>query len=196
MAELDRYPWSGHRGILGKGSYPWMANEEVLARFGGAGRKAIAGYRRFMEEGMSLGHDPTMTGGGLVRSLGGWSQVRAVQRKGQREASDERILGSGDFVQAVLREAEERQLRQTTHRLRGRTIVDIIDEECGKAGINRSEITGGVRRNVVSKTRALIAWRSREELGLGAAEIARHLGVATAAVTRAIERVNKPNMSR
>ena len=83
MAELDCYPWSGHHGILDTGRYPWMATEAVLARFGGVGRKARAGYQHFVEEGMSLGHDPTMSGGGLVRSLGGWSQVRAVQRKGQ-----------------------------------------------------------------------------------------------------------------
>ncbi|GBD98785.1 hypothetical protein BMS3Abin07_00812 [bacterium BMS3Abin07] len=37
-------------------------------------------------------------------------------------------------------------------------------------------------------TRALIAYRSIEELGLSTAEIARHLGVATSTVTRAIAR--------
>lgn len=193
LEELDRYRWSGHRGILGKARYPWMAAEEVLGRFGGSGRKAIAGYRRFVEEGLSLGHDPTMSGGGLVRSLGGWSQVRAVRRKGDREPSDERILGSGDFVQTVLREAEEKQLRQMTHRLSGRTIADITDEECQKAGISCAEITGGVRRAAVSSARARIACRSREELGLSAAEIARHLGVATPAITRALSRIEKEN---
>ena len=41
----------------------------------------------------------------------------------------------------------------------------------------------------MSRTRVLIAYRSREELGLSAAEIARHLGVATSSITRAIEKM-------
>ena len=36
-----------------------------------------------------------------------------VSKEGEEESSDERILGGGDFVEEVLREAEERQLRQT-----------------------------------------------------------------------------------
>ncbi len=36
-----------------------------------------------------------------------------------------------------------------------------------------------------------IAYRSREELGLSAAEIARHTGVSTSGITRAIEKVVK-----
>ncbi|MDH4101513.1 MAG: transposase [Nitrospirota bacterium] len=191
IEELGHYRWSGHRAVLGKARYPWMAVNEVLDRFGGTGRQSVAGYRRFVAEGMQMEHDPTMSGGGLVRSLGGWSQVIAARRKGNRDASDERILGNGDFVEAVLRETEERQLRQMKHRLSGLTIADIIGEECKKAGIGRVEVTSGARRALVSRTRALIACRSRDELGLSAAEIARHLGVATSAVTRAIGRVEK-----
>jgi DNA-binding XRE family transcriptional regulator len=37
----------------------------------------------------------------------------------------------------------------------------------------------------------MIGLRSREELGLSAAEMARHLGVNTSGITSAIERVEK-----
>jgi transposase len=43
----------------------------------------------------------------------------------------------------------------------------------------------------VSGVRALIAHRCSEEMGLPAAEIARHLGVTTSTIIRAVERVNK-----
>ena len=41
MAELDRYPWTGHRAIIDKAKYPWMDTATVLAQFGGTKRKAI-----------------------------------------------------------------------------------------------------------------------------------------------------------
>ncbi|HWR57285.1 MAG TPA: HTH domain-containing protein [Thermodesulfovibrionales bacterium] len=45
--------------------------------------------------------------------------------------------------------------------------------------------------HVVSGTRAAIAMRSRGELGLPAATIAREIGVSTSAITKAIERIEQ-----
>jgi putative transposase len=106
---------------------------------------------------------------------------------GQGEDSDERILGDGDFVEAVLQEVEERQLRQLKVRRRGGTVGDIIKEECGRAGANVAGLIQGNRRSLVSSVRALIAHRCIEEMGLPAAEIARHLGVRTSSIIRAVE---------
>jgi len=65
------------------------------------------------------------------------------------------------------------------------------NEECKKAGISPLEIRHGFRRRPVSRLRAVIALRSRTELGLFTAEIARHLGVATSNFARAIDKVEK-----
>ena len=47
--------------------------------------------------------------GVVVRSLGGWSAVKKLRLKGQdRVKGDERILGDGEFVTALLSEANER----------------------------------------------------------------------------------------
>ncbi|MCK7482228.1 MAG: hypothetical protein M0C28_37560 [Candidatus Moduliflexus flocculans] len=48
-----------------------------------------------------------MTGGGLIRSAGGWSAVKEAYRDGIRLASDERLLGSSEFVERTLKEAGE-----------------------------------------------------------------------------------------
>jgi response regulator of citrate/malate metabolism len=82
---------------------------------------------------------------------------------------------------------EDRQLRQLRHIREGRTIDQIIKEECGKQGVAKVEIQGGSKRWTVSAVRARIALRGREDLGLSAAEIARHLGVNTSSITRAVE---------
>ncbi len=91
----------------------------------------------------------------------------------------------------LLVEAQERDIRQLKLRRSGKTIGDIIKEECEKGRVSSLELKGGSRRRRVSRTRALIAYRSIDELGLSTAEIARSLGVNTSAVSRAIERVEK-----
>jgi hypothetical protein len=189
IEELDRYPFCGHRTIIGKAEHPWTDADYVLLQFGSTKRKGLAEYRKFMREGVALGHQPELTGGGLLRSLGGWSQVVARRRTGKEEEGDERILGSGDFVHAILKETEERELRQLKLKRSGRTIQKIIDEECKKAGISPLELMQGVRRRTVSGLRAVVASRGRTELGLSSAEMARHLGVAASSISRLIERM-------
>jgi len=139
-------------------------------------KKAISAYRRFVGEGMAEGRNPMLVGGGLIRSQGGWSQVVALRRRGHEEEADERILGSGDFVPGVPQAAEERLLRRIKLRRLGRSITDIIEEECKTRGISPEELKGGGRRVRVSEARAAIACRSKDELGLSGAEIARHPG--------------------
>jgi putative transposase len=186
MEELDRYPWSGHRMVIGKEECPWMDREYLLAQFSSKNRKAVRAYRRFVQDGLREGHKPDFTGGGLIRSQGRWSQVLALRSKGEKEAFDDRILGGGEFVDQVLREAEEGQLRQMRLRRRGRSIGDIIQEECGKENVSEQELRQGSRRRLVSKVRAAVAQRSKEELGVCGAEIARNLGVNTSSINRAL----------
>jgi REP element-mobilizing transposase RayT len=188
MEELDRYPWTGHRAIIGKADNPWMDIDRVLSEFGSSRKKAVLEYRRFVREGIAEGRNPALTGGGLVRSQGGWSQVVAMRGRGRREEYDERILGGGDFVHAIVKEAEDRQIRQIKHKRSGKTIQKIFDEECKERQINPLELKAGGKRSSVSAARASIAYRCREELGASAAEIARHLGVSTSCIVRAIDR--------
>ena len=188
LRELDRYPWSGHSVLVGREDQPWMDREYVLSRFGGEKEAAVRGYRKFVGEGMGMGRVKELTGGGLIRSLGGWSQVLSMRRRGGGEESDERSLGGGEFVEGILREVEERQLRQLRLRRRGVGIQEIIEEECGKVGVNPRELMQGGRRGLVIRVREVVSYRCGEELGLSAAEIARHVGVVTSSVGRAIAR--------
>jgi hypothetical protein len=50
-------------------------------------------------KGISEGRRDDLTGGGLIRSHGGWAAVKQMRRAKMFEKSDERILGDGDFVE-------------------------------------------------------------------------------------------------
>jgi putative transposase len=91
LEDLRDYQWAGHSAIMGRVEQDWQDIDTVLGYFGG-GRKAVLKYEQFVREGISQGRRPELVGGGLIRSLGGWSQVLSLRRKGIRVASDERIL--------------------------------------------------------------------------------------------------------
>ena len=67
-----------------------------------------------------------MTGGGLIRSLGGWAASKKLRVKGQdRLKGDERILGDSDFVTSILAEAKEELDRYYEMKTRGYTLEKV-----------------------------------------------------------------------
>jgi len=122
LKSLDKYPWAGHSVLIGKQKNPLVPEippfieedkylaektvEDVLRYFGENLKDARRNYHRFVEKGIKHGRREDLQGGGLIRSSGGDTSVLSPKRKEDRELSDERILGSGDFVGAVLQESE------------------------------------------------------------------------------------------
>lgn len=74
----------------------------MLRYFGEDLKTARKKYREFVSEGISKGRREELRGGGLIRSAGG--SIFGVHNE-DRELSDDRILGSGDFVAEALRVA-------------------------------------------------------------------------------------------
>ncbi|MBI5967409.1 MAG: transposase, partial [Deltaproteobacteria bacterium] len=99
MKELDSYPWSGHVVLMGNRKFSGQKTEEVLAYFGTRVKVARRNYRKFVMDGISQGKRNELVGGGLLRSrkLGGFEGVQAF---------DERVLGSGEFVEQLRKEKE------------------------------------------------------------------------------------------
>ena len=189
LEELDRYRWSGHSAIVGEVQRDWQEREYVLKEFGRGGRQSIGAYRRFIEEGKGLGRRPELVGGGLIRSLGGWSKVLSLRSQGEAMEHDSRILGSGDFVQAVTRDAEEAIARQVRNRGR-ESIEEIIARMCRKSSVGEMEVRSGNQSRKATKVRAGIAFFLSREMGISMAEIARRMGVGASAIAMALRRKN------
>lgn len=94
LAELNTYPYSGHSAILNKRKREWQDVKYVLSYFGRNTGNARKGYLKLIREGLDQGRKPELVGGGLIRSLGGWTEVKPkeIYTKGS-ERGDERILG-------------------------------------------------------------------------------------------------------
>ena len=189
MEELDRYPWCGHGVLTGRRKNDWQETEYVHKQFSEERGKAIRGYRKFMEEGKQQGRRLDLVGGGLIRSLGGWSQVLSLRDSKKDLKHDARILGGGDFVQDILREADRSLRRQLKLGERRRSIDQVIKRMCEAEGIREAELRNGGQRREVSRLRAKISCHLSQELGISMAEIARHVGVCGSAVIKAVQKM-------
>ena len=191
VSELDRYRWCGHSVIMGKIKHEWQDRDYVLSCFGKKEGEDRRAYRQYIEEGVGQGRRPELVGGGLVRSLGGWSQVLSMRRHNERVLTDERILGSGDFVDSIIREAD----RRVKYQFRGNKIrekaAEFIEQVCKRENINAKELRMGAKRGRIGRVRSQIAYQLVEDYGIPLAEVARQLGVTTSAISKAINRITK-----
>jgi REP element-mobilizing transposase RayT len=183
MKGLDRYPWSGHAVLMGKQKMAGQDVDEVLGRFGDQAGKARRKYRIFVEEGVSQGKRPELQGGGLIRSLGGWEEAKRQQRRKDRVLSDARVLGNGDFVSRVLREAEEREGKKNLLDIR-----ELFERVSQLMGISIEELSGAGRTTILSDSRALISYLAIEKLGIKGATVAQELGLSRSSVCRSVSR--------
>lgn len=188
LTELGRYPWCGHSVIAGKTRYPWQDRQYVLSWFGERENDALAAYRRFIHDGVARGRRPELVGGGLIRSLGGWAEVRAVRSRDERVATDPRILGAGSFVEQLLSHEEGRLRGTLVSKERSSQIEGFIERKCASVGIDLNELRFGGRRRSVAKVRAEIARQLVGDYGITLAEAARRLGVSTSGIAKILGR--------
>ena len=184
LRDLRGYPWTGHSALLGVGARDWQETATVLAAFGQKRRRAIQRYEEFIQEGIAQGRRPELVGGGLIRSLGGWAQVLSLRRKGSQVASDARILGRGEFVEALLSDAARRE--KETLRL-PRKVVDLatLGRRIGATeGVAEEELRSGIRTQGLVRARRLFCQLAVNGMGYSGAEVARFLGVTNSAVNR------------
>jgi putative transposase len=104
---LDTYKYTGHSALMANVTREWQNVSFVLGHFSKRLSQARRYYREFVEKGVGQGRRADLTGGGLIRSLGGWSALKMHRGCAERIKSDERILGDGDFVEEILQQARE-----------------------------------------------------------------------------------------
>lgn len=191
LAKLGWYRWGGHSCVVGRRKHSWFARDYVLRSFGATEREGLRNYQNFVKKGIELGSQPHLVGGGLIRSAGGWSAVKALRRIGDRQASDERILGSGRFVDEITGQVDLERKYRLLASDRLEKAFELIVRMCKKQSIPLEALQGGSRLRAVSKLRSELALLLVKEQGLSMAESARQLGVSTAAIAKIISRNQK-----
>jgi hypothetical protein len=169
---------------MGRVKREWQDTDTVLAYFGKNRRRAIKRYESFVEKGISHGRRSELVGGGLIRSLGGWSQVLSLRRVGSKVFSDERILGSSDFVKNVIADAEEKTKETLRLSLKISDLPSLAMEVCDGEGVDEAALRSGLRKREVVKSRRIFCQIAVKKMGYSGADVARFLGINTSAVNR------------
>ena len=189
VEELRGYSYSGHSALMGKRKREWQDVDYVLRHFGESVRKARNVYEAYVKEGVEHGRREELTGGGLIRSLGGWSEARRSREKGiDHIMSDERILGDSEFVQSVLAQANEEYDRRYELKLRGFDLERIAERVAELYGIRKEEVFSKGRQREKVKARSVLCYWAVRDAGISLRTLARRLGISGPGVGYAVER--------
>ncbi len=167
---LDKYPWSGHSVILGRQKLDGQNIGEILAYFGKKTKAAREQYRRFIIDGAGQGKRNELVGGGLLRVL-------ATGVDGRPVTYDERILGSGEFVQRL---TEDHALCGRMHPKTPAT--ELVTQVAEALGISVEEIQRTGRSKAVAHARSIISYIGYRIMGPSGEVIARELGITRSGV--------------
>ena len=188
LKSLDKYPYCGHSAVIGKLKNNWQDVDGVLRLFGKNISQARQSYKSFVLKGLNQGRRDDLTGGGLVRSVGGWESLKAMRTAKIWQKSDERILGDGDFVAKVLSSNQEQLARKYSLHVRGIDLDKVVDRVCDLLNLEQTDIwTAGKERYRVQARSLLCFWASRE-LKINQAELSRKFKLSPAAISLCVKR--------
>jgi putative transposase len=188
IKELGNYPYSGHSVLLGRVTAEWQNTKYILGLFGDKVSVARGQYLEFLKKGIAAGKRQDLTGGGLVRSVGGWSAVKALRKSGAFQKGDERILGDGEFVQKVLSQAEEAFERKYRLKAKGIDVVRIAERVANIMGMAPEVVWASGKQPQIVQARSLLCYWATSELGIRQAWLSRKLGISQAAVSLSVSR--------
>jgi len=186
METLDKYPRTGHAAIMGRAKHEWQDTDSILSLFGQKVPSARKAYRSFVEEGISQGRRPDLTGGGLLRSVGGWTVLKEIRKDGPRVISDERILGSSDFVASVLKHAQEDYKKRTN--AKDVDLAVLVALVANRLSVDESIVKSTVKQRAASQARAIIAHLAVDRLRISGTELSKHLNVSPSAISKLASR--------
>ena len=186
---LNKYAYTGQSALMGHRQRPWQDSRYVLSYFGKGRLAARKRYLAYVRDGLDQGRRPELTGGGLIRTLGGWEEVKEKRsRDHERIKSDERILGDSDFVASILAEANEKMNRHYEMKSRGFDLSRVEQRVMEIFEIGRAALYLKGRRSKQVEARSVLCYWAVRELGLSTTEMARRLGMTQPGVGYAVSR--------
>jgi REP element-mobilizing transposase RayT len=187
LKSLDRWGYSGHGTIMGKRTHPWQDIKYVLRLFDGSDLSARKKYRKYVEKAAGEGKKPELTGGGLIRSMGGWAAAKML-RNTVRMKSDERILGDGDFVEGILKGAVERYESRYLLEAKGYDLEKIAERVGQVTGIDPDRIWTKGKHPETVQARSLLCYWACREVGMKTTELADVLKISQPSVSQSVQR--------
>jgi REP element-mobilizing transposase RayT len=186
--DLGKFIFCGHGAILGRSHYTFQDSAYVLQLFGENIRASRRKYQEFVRSGSEKGRRPDLVGGGLVRSQGGWSAVKALRRIDDYQKGDERILGDSDFVKNVLSKANERMEQKYRLAAEGFDLKQVAERVAELMGMGGEEVMARGKGHRTVRARSLLCYWAVDRLGVSQTHLAQILHLTQSAISQAVGR--------
>lgn len=177
---LEYYRWCGHGSAAGGKSDGILDREALMFYFGGEETAAKGKYITLMEERAGQRDHADLSGGGLLRSLGGVHKAVRVFMSGEKVIGDQRILGNSDFVEAVISASGEAVLS------RGMGRAEILSYACNCCDVTADEALRPSHRHSAARARAIYCYLCRENSCALGRELMLELGVTQSGISRLV----------
>ncbi len=188
MNHLENYSFSGHSVIMGKQQRLWQDYKATLSYFGKRISSSRSKYKLYVAKGIDQGKRADLVGGGLIRSTGGWTAVKAMQKAKIHIKSDERILGDSDFVDQILSKANETLERKYALQSKGVDLKRLAEKVAGLMQMPVEDIWLEGRYKKLVIARSLLCFWAVRELRLSMSSLARKFNISTVAVSKSVKR--------
>lgn len=188
LKESAIHPYSGHSALMGNIRRDFQDTDYVLRLFGNKVSAARKAYEVYVEKGISEGRRPDLVGGGLIRSVGGWAAVKTLRKTQEHMKSDERILGDGDFVKAVLGQAKEEFEERYRLKTQGYDLEKVTSRVSSVLRIEPEQVWATGKHSLTVKARSLLCYWSVRKLGISATELSKKLGISQPSVSVSVKR--------
>lgn len=191
LKSLDTYEFCGHSALMGKMERYWQDTGYVLGMFGNNLQTARENYAVFLADGLKMGRRPELVGGGVIRSYGGWEKLQPLRGHGKRVKGDERILGGSEFVQQVLKNANEEHEVKSRLLISGIDLNDLLELISHHYQIDSEELQTPTKTRRVSHARTLFCYLSVVKLRSSCVQVGRFMNLSPSTVSKAVAKGRK-----
>ena len=126
-----------------------------------------------------------------MRSVGGWAALSTLRTEAVRVKGDERILGDSNFVEAVLKEANEQLKRRYRLKAEGFDLDRVAERVAAVINIPIELVWESSRRPRVVDARDLLCYWASKELQMSTTDLAKRLNLTQPAISIAVRRGEK-----
>ncbi len=169
VAEPTSYSWSSHAMYLRPRPPPWLHTETAIELLGGR-----AAYRRFVADGADQGHRHDLAG----------EDCRRVDEHERRLWLGGQVLGSAQFARGLLRSARHSRLDRELQREAGALLPTLAVRIARQFAIPEPLLRSASRQRPLPRARRALIFTAVLDHGARPVEVARYLGISTAAVAQ------------
>ena len=185
---LNCFKYSGHSAVLGNINLEGYNSNSVLESFSSTISLARKNYLAFIIDGLNQGKREDLIGGGLIRSNGGWENVKALRKTGDFQKSDERILGDSEFVENLLFESNERINRKQGLALKGINLKTLLNHVSTVFKIDIQKLYRPGKERLIVNAKSLVCYWANKELDISMTDLSKEFGVSVTTISKAVKR--------